>query len=210
MRAGRPGLQQTALLISTYNGYRSMSNWLLPVLWSSLSLSADGLVVEGLLTWVKSLLAGMRDAMTCGIKVLMRLLPSKMISLAANLLGYNPHYTSDRSGYCTSDSCVCYRLRHSGFERLCWLVLFCSFADVFLLMAAGVLRSLLLAAVVHTLFLVLLQLADGSRLRWKTSLGGLWATPADVRPFVVYVLYPSLAVVATAGLASLYESRELQ
>lgn len=97
------------------------------------------------------------------------------------------------------------------FERLCWLLLFYSFADVFLLMAAGVLRSLLLAAVVHTLSLVLLRLADGSRrLRWKTSLGGLWATPADVRPFVVYVLYPSLAVVATAGLASLYESRELQ
>ncbi len=93
---------------------------------------------------------------------------------------------------------------------MCWLALFYSFADVFLLMAAGVLRSLLLVAVVHTLSLVLLRLADGSRLRWRTSLGGLWTTPVDVRPFVVYVLYPSLAVVATAGLASLYESRELQ
>lgn len=76
-----------------------MSNWLLPVLWSSLSLSADRLVVEGLLSWVKSLLGDMRDAMTCGIKVLMRLLPSKMISLATNLLGYDAHYTSDRSSY---------------------------------------------------------------------------------------------------------------
>ena len=89
-------------------------------------------------------------------------------------------------------------------------MLFCSFADVFLLMAAGVLRSLLLVAVVHTLSLVLLRLADGSRLRWKTSLGGLTANPVNVRPFVVYVLYPSMALVATAGLASLYESRELQ
>lgn len=81
-------------------------------------------------------------------------------------------------------------------------MLFCSFADVFLLMAAGVLRSLLLVAVSHTLSLVLLRLTDGSRLRWRTSLGGgFW----DIRPFVVYVLYPCLAVIATAGLASLHE-----
>lgn len=64
-----------------------MSNWLLlPALWNSSpsSLSADGLVVEGLLGRVKPLLAGM----TCGIKVFVRLLPSKTISFATkNLLG---------------------------------------------------------------------------------------------------------------------------
>lgn len=65
-----------------------MSNWLLlPALWnSSPSLLADGLVVEGLLGRVKPLLAGM----TCGIKVFVRLLPSKTISFATkNLLGYD-------------------------------------------------------------------------------------------------------------------------
>lgn len=73
-----------------------MSNWLLSALWSSTpsSLSADGrllpVVEEGLFSW----LAGMRDAMTCGIKVLVRLLPSKMISLVTNLLGYDAHNTN--------------------------------------------------------------------------------------------------------------------